>query len=154
MKDLCGFLTWETKNTGRDGREGDGCDLQFLCQQETTANSSTQLEFLIPFSPYGTGGVDDIAAGQLPRGSICRMGMADWTVLGYPVIAFCLNAAAACQGDSACHSPAMLQVLVGGVDDRIYFFMGDVAFDHMKRMVLVERKFQMLRHTSILMDKT
>jgi hypothetical protein len=100
---------------------------EFLCAPEAAFDGLGQLAVLIPFTPHWPHGVDDEAGRQFVPGGDGRLIAAYRAVLDDPRAALRLDARAAGLRYGGCHAPAVLQLCVGGIDNRIHRFLGQVA---------------------------
>ncbi len=73
-----------------------------------------------------------IFAGQLPSAGEGWFGVADRPMLADPSVAFALDGFPTLTGNRPGHPAAVLELTVGGVDNRLHGFEGQVALNDFK----------------------
>ena len=76
--------------------------------------------------------MDDILAGQVSRGGICRSSVAYEAVFSNPSIRIPLNFGSAAPGNDPGHPAAVFQLSVGCVNDSIHGFQGEIALNDLE----------------------
>ena len=106
--------------------------LSWSASSNVPVDGHMQLLVFHPFTPDRTDGMDHITARQLAGAGVGRLLMRHRTMEAHPGIALSLDLRPAAAGDGACHTAAVLQVSIGGVDDGVYMLFGQVALHQLE----------------------
>jgi len=130
--DLRGARFGEAEDARRDGREGNRFKTQCIRQAQRASHRGGKFGVFVAFPPHRPDGVDHIAAREIPPARVGRFGVTYAAMFPHPAIRFGLNSLSTAPNDDARHAAAMLQLGVGGIDDRIHILLGEIASSDLK----------------------
>ncbi len=86
---------------------------------------------VLSFPIAGADNVDQLVSWQRPRARHCCLAWCERAAVLHPSIGLVLDDIATGSNDGGRYPAAMLQMLVGSVDDRIDPLLGEVALDYL-----------------------
>ena len=115
-----GTLLGETEDSGGDSRKSKTGEAMVGREYQGPVYSIQKILVLLPLSPDGTDGVDDVTAGQAPSRSDCGLLMGYRSELADPHIALNLNLWSAASDYCPGNAAAVLELSVGGIHNSIH----------------------------------
>ena len=128
-KDVGSAILWEAENTGGNGREGEGGQVEFFGALEGPVDGRAEFVVFVTAAPNRANRVEDVPGREAAPGSVGRLGVGNRTVFPDPGAALFVNDAPSPPGDDRRDPAAVHEPFVCGVDDGVHLLLGNVTLN-------------------------